>query len=102
MMKKFEFEKAEAIFVKCLGGKIVNIDDHGFSREFEFNVMGVNYKIIWFHNQSTLIAGGVQVMFFNCEISNTWPSPAGAKNKLQFRDEKGNCVAVIVLEWRDK
>lgn len=44
----------------------------------------------------------MRVMFFDCEISNTWPSPAGAKNKLQFRDAQGDCVAVIVLEWRDQ
>lgn len=98
-MKEFEFEKAEAIFVKCLGGKNINIDKHGFSRDFAFNVLGTEYQVTWFHNQSTLKIGGLQVMFFDCEISKTWPSPAAAKSKLQFRDEKGGCVAVIVLEW---
>lgn len=99
-MNKFEFEKAEAIFVKCLGGENINIDEHGFSREFAFNALGAEYRVTWFNNQSTLKIGGLQVMFFDCEISNTWPSPAGAKSKLQFRDVSGNCVAVIVLEWR--
>jgi hypothetical protein len=99
-MKKFEYEKAEQIFVKLLGGKLINIDEHGFSREFAFNALGVDYKVTWYHNQSYLLVNGLQVMFFDCEISNTWPSPAGAKSKLQFRDACGNCVAVIVLEWR--
>ena len=98
-MKKFEFEKAEAIFVKCLGGKNINIDQYGFSREFSFKAIDVECEVTWFHNQSTLKLGNLQVMFFDCEISNTWPSPAGAKRKLQFRDTQGNCVAVIVLEW---
>lgn len=100
MNKKFEFEKAESIFVKRLGGETINVDKYGFSREFAFNVLGTEYQVTWFHNQSTLKIGDLQVMFFDCEISNTWPSPAGAKNKLQFRDYQGNCIAVIVLEWR--
>lgn len=101
-MKKFEFEKAENIFVKRLGGENINIDQNGFSREFAFTILGAEYKVIWYNNQSTLIVGGVRVMFFDCEISNTWPSPAGAKSKLQFRDTHGNCVAVIVLEWHNQ
>ena len=101
-MKKFEYEKAENIFVKRLGGEIINVDQHGFSRQFAFTALGIEYKVIWYHNQSTLIIGDMQVMFFDCEISNTWPSPAGAKSKLQFRDAQGNCVAVIVLEWHNK
>lgn len=98
-MSKFEFEKAEEIFVKYLGGENVDIDRHGFSRKFAFNVLGTKYEVIWYHNQSTLIVEDLRVMFFDCEISNTWPSPAGAKSKLQFRDVQGNCIAVIVLEW---
>lgn len=97
-MKKFDFDRAEKIFVNYLGGELVNIDKHGFSRQFEFTAEGVKYNVIWFHNQSSLICGGLEVMFHDVEISNTWPSPAGAKRKLQFRDASGDCVAVIVLE----
>jgi len=41
----------------------------------------------------------MRVMFFDAEIANTWPSPPGAKSKLQLYDDSGNCVAVIVLDW---
>lgn len=98
-MRKFEFEKAESLFLSQLNGRLVNVDEFGFSREFEFDVLGEIYKVIWYHNQSTLIAGNVRVMFFDAEISNTWPSPAGAKKKLQLRDINGEVVSVIVLEW---
>lgn len=96
-MKAFTYEQADQVF-KSIGGDWVNQDQYGFSREIEFTAEGVTYKVIWFKNQSTLIIGGLQVMFFDVEVANTWPSPAGAKMKLQFRDADGNCVAVIVLE----
>lgn len=98
-MKKFEFEKAEGLFLSKLNGRLVNVDEFGFGREFEFDALGETYKVIWYHNQSTLIAGNVRVMFFDAEISNTWPSPAGAKRKLQLRDANGNTISVMVLEW---
>lgn len=98
-MRKFEFEKAESLFLSKLNGRLVNVDEFGFSREFEFDVLGETYKVVWYHNQSTLITGNVRVMFFDAEISNTWPSPAGAKKKLQLRDINGEVVSVIVLEW---
>ena len=98
-MKKFEFENAENLFISQLNGRLVNVDDFGFSREFEFDALGETYKVIWYHNQSTLIAGNVRVMFFDGKVGNTWPSPAGAKRKLQLNDAMGKVVSVIVLEW---
>lgn len=95
---KFEYERAELVFVNKVGGSIVNVDQHGFSRNFTFNAEGIDYNITWFHNQSTLYIGNLQVMFHSAEVSNTWPSPAGAKSKLQFYDANKNTVAVIVLE----
>jgi hypothetical protein len=97
-MKKFEFETAENIFIKKLGGSLKNIDQYGFSREFVFNVAEESYKVVWYHNQSNLLYRDIRVMFHDVEIVNTWPSPSGAKNKLQFRDINGNVVAIIVLE----
>lgn len=98
-MKKFEFEQAEKVFISQLGGNLVNIDQFGFSREFEFYALDKKYRVVWYHNQSTIIIGDARIMFHDAEVSNTWPSPAGAKNKLQLRDACGNTVAVIVLEW---
>lgn len=98
-MRKFEFDIAENIFISQLNGELINVDQYGFSREFKFKALGKEYEVIWFHNQSTLIIDNVRVMFFDAEISNTWPSPAGAKKKLQLRDINGDVVSVIVLEW---
>jgi len=98
-MKKFEYEKAHDLFVSKLGGEVVNVDKYGFSREFKFTASGIDYGVIWFHNQSTILINDMRVMFFDAEIANTWPSPPGAKSKLQLYDDSGNCVAVIVLDW---
>ena len=76
-----------------------NIDKYGFSREFKFEVFAVDYVISWFKNQSTLICGDLRVMFHKAYISNTWPSPAGCKMKIQFYDEQRNCVAVIPISY---
>jgi hypothetical protein len=99
LMKKFEFDAAENIFIKNLGGSLNNIDSYGFSREFKFTVAGELYKVVWYPNKSTLLYRGIRVMFHDVEITNTWPSPSGAKNKLQFNDVNGNVVSIIVLEW---
>ena len=95
---KFEYDAAVELFVDRLGGDIVNIDEYGFSRQFKFAARGNDYFVEWFHNQTTLTSSGLSVMFNTAEISNTWPSPAGSKLKLQMRDVNKNVVAVIVLE----
>lgn len=100
-MSDWKFEQAEKIFIGVLGGELINVDKHGFSREFKFEIRGNEYRCVWFKNQSTLICGELRTMFHAAEISNTWPSPARAKNKVQFRDERGATVAVIPIEFYD-
>ncbi len=97
-MKDWSYEKAEKLFVGYLGGKLIDLDKHGFSRTFQFTAEGIDYKVVWFKNQSTLHKDGLQVMFHHADVSNTWPSPSGSKNKLQMYDYSNNCVSVIVLE----
>ena len=100
MIMKFTFEQIEKIMEHPLvNGKIINVDSYGFSREFEFTANNHTYNIIWYHNQSTLIIDDLHVMFHSIELSNTWPSPAGAKLKMQFIDTNGNCVAALPIEW---
>ena len=99
-IKDWPFEHAEKI-VESLGGSLINIDKHGFSREFQFKKFGVEYRVIWYRNQSTLICGDLRVMFNKAEISNTWPSPENCEMKVQFRDGKGDVVAVIPIAYHD-
>ncbi len=101
---KWEYDTAEQIITNDLiGGKLINKDKYGFSRTFEFTVDENNFKIVWFHNQSTLIINNLtHVMFFKAELSNTYPSHVGSKTQLQFRCLNGNCVAVIPVEWHNK
>jgi len=100
---EWEYEKAEKIFTnESINGELINFDSCGFSREFAFTVNGVYYEVTWFKNQSTLKIGEegqCHVMFFMAELSNTWPSHQGSKMKIQFRDAKGNCVAVIPIDF---
>ena len=98
---EWEYEKAEKLFIDQLGGQLINVDNYGFSREFQFEVLGVVYTVEWYHNQSTLISSdGLRVMFHHAKLSNTWTSPAKAKMKLQFRDVRCETVAVLVTEYR--
>lgn len=97
-MSDWTFNEVEGL-INHLGGENINLDKHGFSREFKFEVFGAEYVIVWFKNQSTLICGDLRVMFARAELSNTWPSPAGSKMKAQFYGSQGNCVAVIPISY---
>lgn len=35
----------------------INVDKYGFSREISFKVYDIDYRIVWFVNQSTLYVG---------------------------------------------
>ena len=97
-MGDWKYESAEALFVNKLSGSVINVDEHGFSRQFTFNAEGKDYTVVWFKNQSTLILDGLHIMFHHAEISNTWPSPAGSKRKLQMYDIHNNCISIVVLD----
>ena len=102
-MKDFKFEQLEKIMGnELVCGNNVAIDEYGFSRTFEFNVLGHDYKIEWYINQSTLTCGELKVFFFDVELSNTHPSHPLTEMKLQFRDYSGNCVATIPVKyWKE-
>lgn len=99
----WSYEKAFKIFTdNRIGGEVINIDKHGFSREFSFTHDGIYYEVVWYKNLSTLKVGEnnqLNVSFFMAQFSNTWPSHPGSKMKLEFRDERQNLVAVIPVEW---
>lgn len=70
-------------------------DKSGFSRTCSFEVRGVEYKILWYCNYSSLHCGEMLLMFDNFHIDNTWPHHF--KNNLQFY-RKGDVCAVIPIE----
>lgn len=102
-MKEFKFEQLEKIMNdELVSGNQVGIDKYGFSRTFEFNVLGHEYKIEWYKNHSTLTCGELKVLFFDVELSNTYPSHPLTEMKLQFRDYHGDCVAAIPVKyWKE-
>jgi len=103
---KWDFEEAKNIFTnQQVNGEVINLDKYGFSREFSFTVNNIYYEVVWFNNQSTLKIGDesqCHVMFFSAELSNTYPSHHNSKIKIQFRNEKGDCVAVIPIEFYEE
>ena len=101
--KEFKIEQLEKIMANDLvSGNKVKIDKHGFTRTFEFNALGNEYKIDCYINQSTLTCGELKVFFFSVELSNTYPSHPLTEMKLQFRDYSGNCVATIPVKyWKE-
>ena len=99
-MTKFHFEELEVVMNHDkVNGKPINIDDYGFSREFAFCIDGSDYEIRWFHNQSTLSSGFLDVMFHRVKVANTWPNRS--KMNLQFYDDKNNVVAVLPIDHKD-
>lgn len=67
----------------------------GFSRICSFAVRGVEYKIEWYCNYSSLFCGEMLVIFDNFRISGTWPHHF--KNNIQFY-RNGEICAVIPIE----
>lgn len=59
-------------------------DERGFCRTIEFQVYGIQYKIIWFVNQSTLEIGGgerpAQIPFKYIYLDTTFPLVRGNKS----------------------
>lgn len=93
-----EKERVEKIlksskFIKFNGW--INPDEYGFSRVCSFEVRGVEYKIEWYCNYSTLYCGEMLVIFDNFNISNSWPHHYA--DNLQF-DRRGETCAVIPIE----
>jgi len=96
-MNKFHYETLERILRDDrINGKPININQYGFSREFAFCIDGADYEIRWFHNQSTLSSGFLDVIFHRADISGTWPNRA--KMNIQFYDINNNVVAVLPIE----
>ena len=101
-MSKFTFEEiSEVMADDRINGKQVNIDEYGFSREFEFTIDDNSYRIFWFHNHSTLCVGSLVVCFHRALLANTWPM-CGTKMQLHFRDIDDKVVAVLPIEWIPK
>ena len=44
-MGDWKYESAEALFVNKLSGSVINVDEHGFSRQFTFNAEGKDYTV---------------------------------------------------------
>lgn len=93
-----EYEKIEKI-ISFLWGKKIQKDDE-FSREFEFEVEGEKYNIVWFYNLSTLQNGWMFLFFEDCEISNTYPVWESSKNKIQFLYWKNTVWAIIIDRYK--
>lgn len=73
----------------------VDPDEYGFSRTAAFSVRGVDYKIEWFCNYSTLYCGEMEVLFDDFRVDTTWPKHF--KYFLQFYAD-GSICAVIPIE----
>lgn len=94
-MKKEVVEKIlkSSSFIKFKGW--IEPNEYGFSRTCSFDVRGVEYKIKWFCNFSTLYCGEMFLNFDDFRIENTWSHHYG-KN-LQFY-RYGSVCAVIPIE----
>lgn len=61
-----------------------DIDNHGFSRRIAFKVYDIDYKIVWFCNQSTLEIGHGKrpacIPFKYVYFDNTYPLINGNKS----------------------
>jgi hypothetical protein len=73
----------------------IDPDGYGFSRIVRFEIHDVEYEITLFANECYLWCGGLQIPFYCCEVSSTWPN--GFKRNLQFYYD-GEVCAVIPLE----
>lgn len=64
--------------------ELVDFDDYGFSRTIGFTVYGIEYRIIWFKNQSTLQIGthrrAAQIAFKYVYFDNCFPLVGGNKS----------------------
>lgn len=94
-MKKETVEKilASSKYIQFNGW--INPDEYGFSRTCSFTVRGVEYRMEWYCNYSTLYCGEMLLIFDNFRIDNTWPHHY--KDNLQFY-RNGNVCAVIPIE----
>lgn len=74
--------------------------DYNLNRTIHFQVGGQNYKIIWFHNMSTLyVDENTQVMFNSVVCRNTWPVEASKKSKQQLQfEQNGEKVCILITE----
>lgn len=77
----------------------INPDKYNFSRTCSFTVRGVEYKIEWYCNYSTLYCGEMLVIFDNFRISDTWPHHY--KNGLQFYRRKEVCAVIPIEEYAE-
>ncbi len=75
----------------------INPDQYGFSRTCSFAVRGVEYKIEWYFNYSTLYCGEMLTLFDNFRISDTWPHHY--KNNLQFYRRGEVCAVIPIGEY---
>lgn len=64
--------------------EIINKDEYGFSRTIDFKVYEIEYRIVWFINESTLYIGGgvraAQIPFKYIYIDRTYPLFGGNKS----------------------
>lgn len=64
--------------------ELIDFDDYGFSRTIGFAVYGIEYRIIWFKNQSTLQIGthrrAGQIPFKYMYFDNCFPLVGGNKS----------------------
>lgn len=75
--------------------------DYNLNRTIHFQAGGQNYKIIWFHNMSTLyVDENTQVMFNSVVCRNTWPVEASTKSKNQLQFICNNDKVCILITER--
>jgi hypothetical protein len=71
--------------------ELVDFDKYGFSRTIAFNVYGIDYRIEWYVNQSTLEVGthrrSAKLPFKYVYFDNTYPLVGGNKS-IGFAYEK--------------
>ncbi|MGL6201133.1 MAG: hypothetical protein ACRC3H_19610 [Lachnospiraceae bacterium] len=98
-MEKERVEKIGkwADIIKPIGW--INEDEHGFSREWAFEVRGAEYIVEWWPNMCLLKCGELTVLFDEFRYSGTWPNRF--KTNIHFY-YNGKICAIIPIEPYDE
>ena len=72
-------------------------EDCHFERCRHFDIFGKRYTIEWWNNICYLKHQELTIIFCFVEQSNTWPN--NAKLNLQFKDNNGNTVCILPIDY---